>query len=59
MTIYKVYAEHLSWDRGAFDGYQTIGYYTTEAKAEAVREAADYSNMVTGKAFVEAIEVEE
>lgn len=58
MTIYRVYSERLTYDRGLFEGYRTVGYYANKAKAEEVK-ASIKPDIVTGKAYIEEIEVEE
>lgn len=58
MTIYRVYNETLTYDRGIFNGYETVGYYANKAKAEEVK-ASIKPGMVTGKAYIEEIKVEE
>ena len=58
MKIYKVYFEELAYDTGRFQGYATKGYYTTKERAEEVKDTIK-EDIVTGKAYIEEIEVED
>lgn len=61
MKVYEVRMEVLSSDWGRFEGWKTIGYYISKAKAEAEAEKA-YTNrckIVEGKTEILEHEVEE
>ena len=61
MKVYEVKMEMLSSDWGRFEGYKTIGYYASRAKAEAEAEKA-YANrckIVEGNVEIVEHEVEE
>ena len=58
--MYRVEIERLTFDRGLFDGYELVGYFTNKAKAERVAEER-YTNrrkVVEGKTKVTEIEVD-
>lgn len=60
MKMYRVEIERLTFDRGLFDGYELVGYFTNKAKAERVAEER-YTNrrkVVEGKTKVTEIEVD-
>lgn len=59
MTVYKVEITKLTFDMGAFDGYELVGYYANKAKAEKVAEEryANRSKVVEGKTVITEIEV--
>ena len=59
--IYEVRMEKLSSDWGRFEGWKTIGYYTSREKAEAEAEKA-YANrcwVIEGETEIVEHEVEE
>ena len=59
MRIYKVEITKLTFDMGAFDGYELIGYYANKDKAEEVAEEryANRNGVVEGKTVITEIEV--
>jgi len=60
MKVYKVEIERLTFDKGCFDGYVLIGYYTNKEKAERVATEA-YKNrnkIVRGDTTITEIEVD-
>lgn len=60
MTVYKVEIEKLTFDRGMFDGYELVGYYTNKTKAERIAKEK-YNNrntVVEGKTHITEIEVD-
>lgn len=59
MTVYKVEITKLTFDMGAFDGYELVGYYANKDKAEKVAEEryVNRSKVVEGKTVVTKIEV--
>ena len=59
MTVYKVEITKLTFDRGAFDGYELVGYYANKEKAEKVAEEryANRNGVVEGKTVITEIEV--
>ena len=61
MKMYKVEMKKLTFDMGLFDGYKTIGYYTSKAKAERIaKERYENRNkIVEGKTYVREIEVDD
>lgn len=60
MKVYKVEIEKLTFDKGCFDGYVLVGYYTNKEKAERVaKEAYENRNkVVRGKTTITEIEVD-
>lgn len=60
MKVYKVEIEKLTFDRGMFDGYELVGYYTNKKKAERIAEER-YNNrnkVVEGKTNLTEIDVD-
>ena len=61
MKMYKVEMKKLTFDMGLFDGYKTIGYYTSKAKAERIAKERyeNRSKIVEGETYVREIEVDD
>lgn len=58
MKAYRVEQEVLTYDRGLFDGYRTVGYYANKTKAEEVaKERNNHRGLTDGKATIEEIEI--
>lgn len=49
MKVYEVRVSKLSWDRGAYDGDETLGYYASKAKAERVAAEAEANRKPWGR----------
>ncbi len=59
MTIYKVEQERLSFDKGTFQGWEEVGYFSTKEKAEKKEtECKNRDEIAYGRVKVTAIEVE-